>query len=71
MIKSFIEDTAAFRPVIEQELKSGALYIGIAKAIESRNEKLATKKATALVSIGSDAILSIIQQIENAVVKSD
>ncbi len=71
MIKSFIEDTAAFRPVIENELKAGSLYTGIAKAIQSRNEKLATKKAAALVALGSDAILNIINQIETAVVKPD
>ena len=71
MIRSFMEDSAAFRPIIEQELRAGTLYVGIAKAIKSRNEKLASKKARALVAIGSEAILNIIDQIENAVLKAD
>ena len=71
MIRSFMEDSAAFRPIIEQELRAGVLYVGIAKAIKARNEKLASKKAHALVAIGSQAILNIIAQIENAVVKAD
>ena len=71
MIRSFMEDSAAFRPIIEQELRAGVLYVGIAKAIKSRNEKLASKKARALVAIGSQAILNIIAQIENAVLKAD
>ena len=71
MLVSFVEDTAAFRPIIEEELRAGVLYVGIAKAIESGNSKLATRKAHALVSIGSQAILNIIAQVENAASKKN
>ena len=64
MIVSFVEDTAAFRPVIEKELRAGPLYVIIAKAIESGNEKMAVKK-TAAGLFGGSAILNLIEQIEH------
>ena len=71
MIVSFVEDTDAFRPVIADELRAGPAYVAIAKAIESGNEKLASKKAAALIALGSNAILQLLEQIETAVVKAD
>jgi len=71
MVRSFVEDTDAFRPVIEEELRAGELYVGIAKSIQVGNAKQAAKKSHHLVSIGSDAIFKIIDQIQRAVVKAD